>query len=231
MAYRKMIKPDQIYSPQERKIFKRLDSPKKIQDFLNTLPINFEKHGDTCYSPRMVLRKHTAHCMEGAMLAAAALEFHGRPPLVLDLRSAAHDYDHVVAVFKQFGCYGAISKTNHGVLRYREPVYQTLRELALSYFHEYFTDSGQKTLREFSQPLDLRYFDKPRTLDPLPNPPPEGGGKKYPNWRTSEHNLFEIPEYLDAIKHFQILSKSQIANLRKADTIEIEMGKLFEWTK
>lgn len=225
-----MTKLEKIYSPQEIKIFKRLNTPKKIQDFLNALPINFEKHGETCYSPRMVLKHKTAHCMEGAMLAAAALEFHGRPPVVLDLRSSAHDFDHVVAVFKQFGCYGAISKTNHAVLRYREPVYKTLRELALSYFHEYFTDSGQKTLREFSKLLDLRYFDK-KSSGFKELPPPPSLKKRGSNWRTSEKNLFEIPIYLDEIKHFQILSKQQIKNLRKADKIEIMAGKLVEWKK
>lgn len=200
------------YSPAELKLLKRLNSPKKIQDFLNGLKINFEPRGDTCMSPRLVLRHGAAHCMEGAMLAAAVLEFHGHRPLVLDLRAVARDFDHVVAPFRQYGCWGAISKTNHAVLRYREPVYRTVRELALSYFHEYFTDNGKKTLRDYSRPLDLSRFNSL-------------------NWRTSEENLFDIPEYLDSIKHFKILSKKQIQNLRKADSIEIEAGKLLEWKK
>lgn len=198
------------YSAREIKVFKKLNSPKKIQDFLETLPINFEKRGETCYSPRMVLKKKTAHCMEGALFAAAALEFHGHKPLVLDLRAVDSDFDHVIAVFMQYGFWGSISKTNHAVLRYREPVYKTLRELALSFFHEYFTDRGVKTLREYSRPLNLNYFNKL-------------------NWRTSEKNLFEIPEFLDSIKHYKILSNAQIRNLRKADRLEIEAGKLVEW--
>ncbi len=146
--------------------------------------------------------------MEGALLAAAALEFHGLKPLVMDLRSIKPgDDDHVVAVFRQFGCWGAISKTNHAVLRYREPIYKTVRELALSYFHEYFLDSGKKTLREYSRPFDLSYFDK---LD----------------WRTSQRDLFEIPKYLDKIEHFWIVSPAQTRALRKADPIEIKAGKL-----
>lgn len=217
------------YSEEEIKFFKKLNSPKKIQDFLNTLKFNFEKDGETCYSPRVVIKKTTAHCMEGAMFAAAALEFYGFPPSVLDLRSIKpQDDDHVVAVFKQFGCFGAISKTNHAVLRYREPVYKTIRELALSYFHEYFLNNGKKTLREYSEPFNLRYFDKPGKLRPLPNPPPGGEGILQ-NWRTSEKDLFEIPEYLDAIKHFKILSSPQIKNLRRADKIEIHAGQLVEW--
>ena len=198
------------YSPQEKTLFKHINSPAKIQDYLNSLKFNFEKKGDTCYSPRLVIKNKTAHCMEGAMLAAAALEFLGYRPLVLDLRAIDNDFDHVVAPFKQFGCFGAISKTNHAVLRYREPVYKTVRELALSYFHEYFLDSGKKTLREYSAPLNLRRFNKL-------------------NWRVSEKNLFVIPEYLDNVKHFKILNNQQVRNLRKADNIEIKAGKIVEW--
>lgn len=196
----------------EVKFFKKLGSPAKIQDYLNTLKFNFEKKGETCYSPRFVLKNKTAHCMEGAMLAAAALEFHGQPPLVMDLRSVTHDFDHVVTIFKQFGCFGALSKTNHAVLRYREPIYKTILELVLSYFHEYFLNNGKKTLREYSVPLNLSRFDNL-------------------NWRTSEHQLFQIPEYLDKVKHYKILSNKQIRNLRKADKIEIEAGNIVEWKK
>jgi len=203
----------QNYSAKEIKILKNLNSPKKIQGFLDFLAFNFEKKGETCMSPSFVLQTKKAHCMEGAMFAAAALEFYGYQPLVLDLRSVKpHDDDHVVAVFKQFGCYGAISKTNHAVLRYREPIYKTIRELALSYFHEYFLNNGKKTLREYSGPFNLNYFNKL-------------------NWRTSEENLWDIPQHLDKIKHYKILSKTQIKNLRKADTIEIKAGKLVEWKK
>ncbi|MFI5206307.1 MAG: hypothetical protein ACHQVK_05195 [Candidatus Paceibacterales bacterium] len=205
-----MTKPN--YTGREAELLKKLDSPKKVQDYLNGLKFNFELQGETCYSPRVVIKHKSAHCMEGALLAAAALEFHGRPPLVMDLRSQANDFDHVVAVFKQFGCFGAISKTNHAVLRYREPIYKTLRELALSYFHEYFLNNGKKTLREYSAPVNLSRFDKME-------------------WRTSSENLFAIPEYLDEIKHYKILSPSQIKNLRKADKIEILAGKMVEWKK
>lgn len=200
------------YTKTEIQLFKKLDSPKKIQDYLNSLRFNFEKLRDTCYSPRFVIRHKTAHCMEGALFSAAVLEYHGAKPLVLDLRSESHDFDHVVAVFRQFGGYGAISKTNHAVLRYREPIYRTIRELALSYFHEYFDNEGRKTLRQYSGIFNLSYFNKL-------------------NWRTSEKNLFDIPNYLDEIKHFGILDKRQIKNLRKADKIEIAAGKLVEWQK
>ncbi len=201
-----------IWNSAEIKLFKKLKTPAKIQDFLETLKPNFETKGETCYSPRQVLKHKVAHCMEGAMFAAAALEFHGHKPLVVDLRSVKKPYDddHVIAVFQQFRCWGAISKTNHGVLRYREPIYKTFRELVLSYFHEYFLHNGNKTLREFSNPLNLNYFNKL-------------------NWRTTDEDLFEIPQYLDMVKHFKILSQEQIKNLRKADKIEITIGKVTQW--
>lgn len=198
------------FTSKEKRIFVRLNTPTKIQDFLETLKTNFEKKGETCWSPRRVLKTKQAHCMEGAMFAAAALEFHGQPPLVMDLRSVKRDYDHVVAPFKVRGYWGAISKTNHAVLRYREPVYKTLRELALSYFHEYFMDDGKKTLREYSVPMDLRRFDRLQ-------------------WRTSAEDLWDIPETLDEVNHFKILGARQIQILRRADALEIAAGKLLQW--
>ncbi len=196
------------YSAEEVKLFKRLNTPKKIQDFLETLSANFEKQGETCRSPREVLKHKCAHCMEGAMLAAAILEFHGHEPIVIDLKSVKPgDDDHVIAVFKQFGCFGAITKTNHAVLRFREPVYRTVRELVMSFFHEYFLDNGQKTLREYSLPINLKKFN-------------------HLNWRTSKQDLFKITDAIDASKHLAILNKKQIKNLRKADKIEIKAGKL-----
>ena len=202
------------YTKEEIKLFRKLNTPQKIQDYLNLLPFNFDKGKDTCRSPREVIKYKKAHCVEGAIFAGAVLEFHGQKPFLLDLCSSLYpyDYDHVVAVFKQDGFFGAISKTNHAVLRYREPVYKTIRELVMSYFHEYFLNTGKKTLREYSELLDLNKFNKL-------------------NWRTSDKNLFEIPEYLDTIKHHKILSPKQIKNLRKADKIEIEMGKMVEYKK
>ena len=201
------------YSEKERELFKKLNSPQKIQDYLNSIPFNFEKRKETCRSPRMLIKFLNANCIEGAMFAAAVLEFHGQNPFVLDLRTGkkSNDNDHVIAVFRKFGCYGAISKTNHAVLCYREPVYKTVRELAMSFFHEYFLHNGNKTLREYSELFDLSKLN----LD----------------WRTSEKDLFEIPKILDETKHYQILSREQMKNLRKADAIEIKAGKLVQYRK
>jgi hypothetical protein len=204
-----MIKSD--YTKEEIKLFRRLNSPQKIQDYLNSLRFNFREDG-VFSSPRVIIKNKKADCLEGALFASAVLEFHGHKPLILDLRSAKKpfDYDHIIAVWKQDGCFGAISKTNHAVLRYREPVYKTLRELVMSYFHEYFLDSGKKTLREYSKPLDLNKLNRL-------------------NWRTTEENLWEIHEVLDDIKHYPILSLKQVKNLRKADEIEILAGKIVQY--
>lgn len=199
------------FTKEELSVFKKLNTPRKIQDFLNSLTINFEENGETCLSPRMVLRERKAHCMEGAMLAAAALRINGYPPLIVDLEAVKHDDDHVIAVFRKNSFWGAISKTNHSSLRYREPIYRDIRELVLSYFHEYFMNSnGKKTLRRYSDPINLEKFDKK-------------------GWMTSEKDVFYIPPYLLRIHHTKILTKSQAAGLRKVDTIELKAGKLVDY--
>ena len=197
-------------SKKEIGLFKKLNSPSKIQGFLNSLKINFEEEGDTCFSPRRVLQEKRCHCVEGAVLAAMVLRFYGREPVLVDLTSSAKDFDHVLAVFKQHGMFGAISKTNHAVLRYREPVYSSIRELVMSFFHEYFTDEGIKTLRSYSVPVNLKIFD-------------------YLGWMNTFEEVWFIPEHLAKIKHFPILNRKQIAGLRKADEIEINVGKMAEW--
>lgn len=219
----------QDLTKEETKLFKKLNSPRKIQDFINALPANFEKNGETLMSPRRVLRENKAHCLEGAFLAAAVLWFHGQKPWLMDLKTTDYDFDHVVALFRSSagtvsqkagaisvpGRWGAISKTNHAVLRYREPVYATLRELAMSYFHEYFLDNGFKTLRSYSKPFDL---SKLSTLKVKPL-----------MWITAEEDLWEIANQLDDSPHFAILDKKMTASLRRADPIEIKAGKLTEW--
>lgn len=196
----------------ELALLRRLNSPKKIQDYLNMLPQNHEPEGDTCFSPRTVIEEKRAHCIEGAMFAALAFRVHGQKPLVLDLTSSKHDFDHVVAPFKQHGCWGAVSKTNHAVLRYREPVYKTIRELALSYFHEYFDKKGFKTLRSYSQPVDLSRFDARE-------------------WMTNPRDNWFVAQYLVDVKHYPLLTRAQVATLRKADPVEIRAGDIVEWKK
>lgn len=202
------------FAKEELALFSKLRTPAHVQDFLDRLPINFEPRGDTCRSPRRVLRDRTAHCFEGALLAAAAFLVHGAPPLLLDLKIAprAKDHDHVVAPFRTRGYWGAVSKTNHAVLRYREPVYRTVRELALSYFHEYFLDDGRKILRSYSRPLNLRRF--------------LGRG-----WMTAEDDLWYLSDALDVSPHEAIAAPGAMRGLRRADPVEIAAGKLTEWRK
>lgn len=197
-------------SKEEEKLLRSLNRPKKIQDFLETIPINQEPNGDTCLSPREVLKQNRAHCIEGAMLAALTLRVNGHKPLLLDLTSARHDFDHVVAIFGGPGAWGAISKTNHAVLRYREPIYRTIHELAISYFHEYFDDTGGKTLRSYSDPVDLTRVDNKQ-------------------WMTSPKDVWFVVDLLNTARHHSLLTLSQLRSLRRADEIEREAGKLLQW--
>lgn len=194
--------------PEEFRVLRKLDTPIKAQDFIEALPINFERGGDTCRSPLMAIRAGKAHCMEGALLAAAAFWYHGGRPLLLDLKTGRGDESHVVALFKQNGRWGAVSKTNHAVLRYRDPVYRTPRELAMSYFHEYFLDNGRKTLRSHSAPFDLLKY----------------GG----DWLTSGKNLWNLIDKVDLSPHFKIFPRNDV-KLRRADPIERKAGKLVQW--
>ncbi|MFA6586067.1 MAG: hypothetical protein WCS86_02810 [Candidatus Paceibacterota bacterium] len=200
-----------VFTKKEKELLKKLNTPAKVQDFLNNLEFNFEKGGETLKSPVMVLRIKNAHCIEGAILGAYILSLHGFPPLVLHLLATKDDFDHVIAPFKINGLWGALSKTNHAVLRYREPVYKSIRELVMSYFHEYFLDNGVKTLRKYSEPLNLNVFEK--------------------GWEREEDDLWGIDEELDKIKHYDIAPKNVLKNLRKADKVEIKAGKIVEYKK
>ncbi|MEK6963403.1 MAG: hypothetical protein AABX70_03180 [Nanoarchaeota archaeon] len=197
-------------SPQELKLFRSLNTPQKVQDFLDQMPINKEKNGDTCRSPRKVLQENKAQCMEGAMLAAAILRVQGRPPLVLSLESTKDDFDHVIAIFKEHNHWGAISKTNHAVLRYRDPIYRTVRELVMTYFDEYFDSKGKKNLRTYSKPINLSRFDKL-------------------NWMTSKEDIWYIPEYLCDVPHTKILTQSMLRTLRKAQPFQVKTYESTEW--
>lgn len=205
---------------EEWREIKKLSNPKKIQDFLNSLKFNFERGGETHKSVRETLRTRTAHCFEGGLLAAAALWAQGHRPLLLDLKTVRPDFDHIVALFqdRDAGTWGAISKTNHAVLRYREPVYRDVRELAMSYFHEYFLFSGKKTLRSFSDPFDLSRI--------MPASAKKSGGV---NWLATDENLAPLVHVIDLSPHTRIVTPKQVRNLRLADKIEIEAGKITEY--
>ena len=201
-----------VLAPKERRLFDKLSTPQKIQDYLDTLPINFERKSETYMSPSRVVRAKTAHCFEGALFAAAVLAYHGQKPLLLDFRTIPSDEDHVVALFKQYSYWGAISKTNHAILRYREPVYESVRELAMSYFHEYLMLDGRKSLRAYSKPFDLSKYAPER-------------------WITADEELFWLVEALDKSRHFPIVPKKNLRLLRRAYPIELQAMKLIEWKR
>jgi hypothetical protein len=185
------------FNAAERAIFRRLSSPGKVQRFLDDLAYNKEKEGPTCRSPRRVMRDRTAHCMEGALFGAAALRMLGHPPLLLDLE-AVRDDDHVLAIYRIGGRWGSLAKSNYSGLRYREPVYRTLRELAMSYFEHYYNLRREKTLRNYSRPVNLRRFDRM-------------------NWMTAEEDMWAIPEYLTTIAHTPLITPRIASSLGRVD--------------
>lgn len=191
----------------ETRILKRLNAPEKIQRFIDfELAYNKERDGETCRSPRRVLRDRIGHCFEGALLAAAALRVNGHPPLVVDLE-AVRDDDHIVAVFKHHGHWGAIGKSNYAGLRFREPVYRTIRELVMSYFEHYYNLDAEKTLRRYSRPINLARFDRI-------------------HWMTAEEDLWKINNYLLAVKHYPVLTPKMARSLSRVDPRLYEAGKV-----
>lgn len=181
--------------------FKKLSSPIRIQHFLDKIEYDADP---ASRSPRYVIREKKAHCFEGALFAAAALRQLGFRPLLVDLR-AVNDDDHVIAVFKENRCWGAVAKSNFTTLRFREPVYRNLRELAMSYFDFYFNTLGEKTLRSYSLPLNLSRFDSR-------------------NWMTTDEELEYIGDSLDEIKHINLINHKII--LQKADKHVLQAGLL-----
>ena len=191
---------------------RRLATPDKIQAFLNATPINHELDGETILSVREVLRQRRAHCIEGALLAACALWVHGEPPLVMHLDCDSSDYPHVIALFRRQGAWGALSKTNGAALRYRDPIYRSLRELAMSYFHEYFNKRGRKTLRSYSTPFDLRRIDPAL-------------------WVTKQTACVETHTRLVALRHYALISRRQERLLSRRDPFERKAAALLEYPR
>jgi len=186
----------------ELRTLRALKTPAGIQRFLDELPYNLSF---TARSPQKVLRDRTASCLEGGIFAAAALRVIGFPPLIFDLE-AEQDTDHVVGIFKVRGCWGAVAKSNFTGCRYREPVYRSLRELAMSYFNIYFNLRGERTLRRYSRPVNLARFD-------------------HLNWMTTEKPTWFIAEHLCEIPHIPLLTRAMEKRLTRVDrrTIQGEM--------
>jgi hypothetical protein len=182
------------WTSSEKRFFKSLNRPGKIQSYLNSLEYDPDC---ACRSPRFVIKEKKAHCFEGALFASAALRFLGHTPMLVDMKSE-NDDDHVISVFRSNGCWGAIAKSNFTTIRFREPVYKTVRELVLSYFDFYYNTLGQKTLREYSLPIELTRFD----------------GR---DWMTTDKDLEYIGDYLDSRRHVKLLTPAMVKSLEIVD--------------
>ena len=194
-------------TPANVRTLRALKTPKLIQQFIDGLTYQY---ADTAGSPQRTLRERKGHCLEGALVAAAALRLHGHPPLLMDLE-AVHDDDHVLAIYRERGLWGSIAKSNFAGLRSRKPVYRTLRELAMSYFEHYYNLRGEHTLRAYSRPVNLARLD----------------GK---HWMTSEEDVWCVPELLIAARHFPIAPDKVMRALPRLDRRSFEAG-MHGWVK
>ncbi|MFP5229994.1 MAG: hypothetical protein ACLGXA_20450 [Acidobacteriota bacterium] len=194
-------------SPEHMRELRRLKSPLAIQKFVDGLTYQY---ANTAWSPARVLRERKGHCLEGALVAAAALRANGHPPLVMDLE-AVHDDDHVVAVYRERGLWGSIAKSNFAGLRFRAPIYRTLRELALSYFEHYYNLRGERTLRAYSRTVNLARLD--------------GDG-----WMTSDDDVWCVPELLIETKHYPLFPHQVARHLPRLDRRSFEAG-LHGWVR
>ncbi len=192
-----------FWTDRELEIFQPLATPFAIQAFLDDIPYS----ADPIYRcPRSVIRDRKAHCFDGALFAAAALRRLGYTPCVLDML-AERDDDHLLALFREEACWGAIAKSNFAGLRFREPIYKTLRELVMSYFEDFYNIEGEKTLRGYTLPLDLSRFDR---ID----------------WMMRDDGLDEIADTLDRQRKHEIISKAQAERLQKMDERSYHAGML-----
>lgn len=208
LAYRTRLRA--LLTPAERRVFAKLDTPQKIQTFVERVPANYCLDGDTAMSPRRMLQTRLAHCVEAAVFAVAALHFHGKDAWLVDMRALPSDQDHVIALFKERGLWGAISKTNHAILRWRDPIYRSPRELMMSYAHEYCLSGGKKSLLEYSRLFSLTRF-APST------------------WLTPAEDLDWLVVALDDAPHLPIAPERALRKQRRASKIELRAQELLEW--
>jgi hypothetical protein len=208
--YRKALRA--LLTPAEHRLFSRLDSPQKIQDFLDKVPANFEPDGDTARSPRGMLKARVAHCSEAAVFAAAVLLYHGQRTWLMDLRALPSDQDHIVTLFKRRGLWGAISKTNHAILRWRDPIYASVRELAMSYAHEYCLPGGKKSMLSYSRPFSLTRY------------PPK-------RWVISPDDLDWLLHALDLAPHVPVAPSHAMHIRRRSARVELEAQEVLEWPR
>lgn len=207
-AYRKALHA--LLTPAEHRLFARLDTPQKIQTYLDRTPVNFGRLGDTAMSPRRMLKERMAHCTEGAFFAAAVLAYHGRETWLMDIQSLPSDHDHVVTLFRERGLWGAISKTNHAILRWRDPIYRSPRELAMSYAHEYCLPGGKKSMMAYSRPFSLQRYKPER-------------------WVIVEEDLDWLLLDLDLSPHVPVAPKAAMRRRMRSTKVELKSQEVVEW--
>jgi hypothetical protein len=208
LRYRNALRA--LLTPAERRVFARLDTPQKIQTFIEKMPPNFELKGDTAMSPRAMLKAGLCHCSEAAVFAVAVLIYHDKPAWLMDIRALPSDHDHIVTLFRERGLWGAISKTNHAVLRFRDPIYRSPRELAMSYAHEYNLNGGKKSMLSYSRPFSLiRYAPK--------------------RWVISPDDLDWLMYALDIAPHEPVAPAHALRKRRRMTRVELKSQDVTEW--
>jgi hypothetical protein len=192
-------------TPEEKKLLDAISSPAEIQAFLDTIPYSAEEMNR---SPLQVLRDRQAHCLDGGLFAAALLRRQGFPPLILDLQpDPGQDDDHVLVLFKIDACWGAVAQSNYTGLRYREPIYRTLRELVMSYFEDFFNSIAQKTLRYYTRPINLKKFDRQ-------------------GWMLSSAGVDAVERYLKTAKLIPLITPAQEERLITVEELSFQAGRL-----
>jgi hypothetical protein len=167
----------------ERRIIQTHQSPEKVQKFLRSIPYNRELEGQTCYSFRRALMEGRAHCLEGALVAAAILEQHGYPPVLVSIESQ-DKLDHVLMLFKRNNYYGSVARSRDIGLHGRKPVFRTVLDLVMSYFEPYIDKTGRITGYAVANLYELGNYD----------------------WRLSMRNVRKVERRLQEIPHHPIHS-------------------------
>jgi hypothetical protein len=195
---------DRALTGPERRVVGDLTAPDRVQAFLDSIAYSTDRF---YRCPRRVLRERVGHCFDGALFAAAMLRRFGHQPLILDMVPNDRDDDHVLALFKEDGHWGAVATSNFAGLRFREPVYRNLRELVMSYFEQYYNVTGEKTLRGYTRPVNLEMFD------PL-------------EWMTKDEPLERIAQRLDTVSRTPLLTEGMIERLTPVDGRSLRAGLL-----
>jgi hypothetical protein len=191
------------FSRGQRAVLRRLDTPFKIQAYLDSIAYPADEFNR---SPLRVMTDGRANCFDGALFAAFALARLGHPPRIVDM-FADNDDDHLLALFKVRGAWGAVAKSNYVGLRFRDPVYRSLRELVMSYFEPFYNTLGEKSLRSYTRPISLRQFDRL-------------------GWVTEQAALGVVAEHTEKVTRIPVLTNAMARDLSPVDRRSYQAGRL-----